>query len=365
MTSLYDRFGSLHAGRHETYFAGANSGDGFVSDYDRVLCEERFERVYIIKGGPGVGKSTAIRRCSEAASLLGADVVEYRCGSDADSLDLAVIEKDGRKTAVLDGTAPHTRDPGYPGAAAEIVDFGRAWSRAKLEGMRDIILDEAKKKADAFADAYRLLAAAKSLRRDSLRLVMRALDKAKMHSAAVRLLKKVGAESDGGSPVFRYADGITMKGAYSLDTPEKIAAKTVYVSDDYMSGTLLIAELYSIAAYERIGAAVFVSPLDPELYRGIYLSSCGVYFGIAKTGCEKCAVNMMRFLSPTALAEIRGRRRASDKLALAAFDEALVRLGEAREHHFALEGMYGSATDYGIVDELTSSLAADIAERLK
>ena len=365
MASLYDRFVSIPSGRHETYFAGANGGDGFRSDYDRVLSEEHFDRIYIIKGGPGVGKSTAMRRCSAAAERIGAEVTELRCGSDADSLDLVVMEKNGCRAAVLDGTAPHTRDPKYPGAAAEIVDFGRAWSRSKLEGMRDEIISEAKKKSDAFADAYRLLSISKSLRRDSLRLVTRALDQSKMHAAALRALGKVGAENECGSVSFRHADGITMNGAYSLDTPEKLAVKNVYVSDDYMSGALFIAELYSVAATERITATVLVSPLDDEIYRGIYFPSCGAYFGIARTDAAKPDINMMRFLSPVSLAEVRGRRRASDKLALAAFDEALLRLGEAREHHFALERMYGSATDYGIVDELTASLVADVVERLK
>ena len=132
MATVYGRFSTVDTGNKETYFVGANSGNGFISEYDTILSEAHFERVYIIKGGPGVGKSTAIGKCAESARQIGAHVTEYRCSSDASSLDMAVMEKDGHRIAVLDGTAPHSRDPVYPGATGEIVDFGRAWDIGAL-----------------------------------------------------------------------------------------------------------------------------------------------------------------------------------------------------------------------------------------
>ena len=45
----------------EKYFAAANSGEGFVSYFGEVFGEQNFEHVYIIKGGPGTGKSYLLK----------------------------------------------------------------------------------------------------------------------------------------------------------------------------------------------------------------------------------------------------------------------------------------------------------------
>ena len=44
------------------YFLGANSPQGFYSLYDQLLPTETANAIYIIKGGPGCGKSTLTLR---------------------------------------------------------------------------------------------------------------------------------------------------------------------------------------------------------------------------------------------------------------------------------------------------------------
>ena len=39
----------------DTYFAGANTADGFRSDYSNYIQEEALTRLYILKGGSGTG----------------------------------------------------------------------------------------------------------------------------------------------------------------------------------------------------------------------------------------------------------------------------------------------------------------------
>ena len=45
------------------YFLGANSPTGFYSLYPELIQPERARTIYILKGGPGCGKST-LMRCS-------------------------------------------------------------------------------------------------------------------------------------------------------------------------------------------------------------------------------------------------------------------------------------------------------------
>ena len=49
------------------YFLGANSPQGFYSLYSELLPPETASAVYILKGGPGCGKSTLMGRVAKAA----------------------------------------------------------------------------------------------------------------------------------------------------------------------------------------------------------------------------------------------------------------------------------------------------------
>ena len=53
------------------YFLGANAPTGFYSLYDQLLPPERARSVYILKGGPGCGKSTLMRRVAGWAEESG------------------------------------------------------------------------------------------------------------------------------------------------------------------------------------------------------------------------------------------------------------------------------------------------------
>ena len=47
------------------FFLGANSAEGFYSLYDQLL-DAGLDDLLILKGGPGCGKSTFMRRIAEA-----------------------------------------------------------------------------------------------------------------------------------------------------------------------------------------------------------------------------------------------------------------------------------------------------------
>lgn len=88
-----------------TFFLGANTPDGFYSLFDSFLKEPQLRDVYVIKAGPGTGKSTFMKRI--AAALTGKDLtIHYiTCSSDPASLDGIYVPELGM--AVVDGTSPH------------------------------------------------------------------------------------------------------------------------------------------------------------------------------------------------------------------------------------------------------------------
>ena len=59
----------------ERYFAASNSGSGFVSYFGEIFNPACFEHVYIIKGGPGTGKSYFMRMIADEAEKKGKKVI--------------------------------------------------------------------------------------------------------------------------------------------------------------------------------------------------------------------------------------------------------------------------------------------------
>ncbi|MGC7873426.1 PRK06851 family protein [Desulfosporosinus sp. SYSU MS00001] len=119
-------------------FPGAVTSKGFFSYYNYII-EPDALHIFIIKGGPGVGKSTFMKKIADNISKLGYDIEYHCCSSDNNSIDGLVIPALG--VALLDGTAPHIVDPKNPGAVDEIINLGDYWDeniihRAKPEIMR-------------------------------------------------------------------------------------------------------------------------------------------------------------------------------------------------------------------------------------
>lgn len=67
-------------------FAGANTSTGFRSFYNFLIGSEA-HRLIVLKGGPGVGKSTFIRHVADALIKSGYLVELFHCSSDPNSLD--------------------------------------------------------------------------------------------------------------------------------------------------------------------------------------------------------------------------------------------------------------------------------------
>jgi len=91
------------------YFLGANSPSGFYSLYPELIRPESARAVYILKGGPGCGKSTLMRRVGRRMEEEGLETEYILCSGDPDSLDALLLPQLG--AAIVDGTAPHVVVP--------------------------------------------------------------------------------------------------------------------------------------------------------------------------------------------------------------------------------------------------------------
>ncbi len=144
------------ATRH--FFAGVNTPEGFYSLFENIADDKDCERKIYIKGGPGMGKSTLMKRVLERAEEEGLSADIFHCSSDPASLDGVYIPK--LKTALLDATPPHCYDPKYPGVTGEIFNMAEFLSFDKVNENKSDIIHFSEHKKRAFEKAYNYLAAA-------------------------------------------------------------------------------------------------------------------------------------------------------------------------------------------------------------
>jgi len=99
------------------FFLGANTPQGFVSRFDQLADASDGWRAFILKGGPGTGKSTLMRRVISKVEERCSLVEMIHCSSDVDSLDGVIVP--AIKTSIADGTAPHARST-YPNSSCRV-----------------------------------------------------------------------------------------------------------------------------------------------------------------------------------------------------------------------------------------------------
>jgi len=139
-------------------FPGAVTSQGFYSFYHYMIPQDA-NHIFVLKGGPGVGKSSFMKKIAQAMLDRGYDIEYHCCSSDNGSIDGIVIPE--LKIGLLDGTAPHIVDPKNPGAVDEIINLGEYWNEEMLKKSRDEIITYSSKASNYFPRAYFALKEAK------------------------------------------------------------------------------------------------------------------------------------------------------------------------------------------------------------
>src|SRR5690625_2591580 len=98
-------------------FFGSNTSRGFTSYFQETTTSPKWY-TFVLKGGPGTGKSTFMQRTATDLLPLGAEIEYHYCSADPDSIDAITIPAIG--VAIVDGTAPHIIEPVHYGVTGEI-----------------------------------------------------------------------------------------------------------------------------------------------------------------------------------------------------------------------------------------------------
>ncbi len=217
------------------YFLATNSCEGFISSFGESYNARSGWRAYIIKGGPGTGKSSFMKFLAAKAADKKIEFELCPCSSDPDSLDAIIFPK--KRLVILDGTAPHTLDPVYPAVCEEILNFGEFWNVEKISKSRNEIITLTDKNKQLHKKAAGYLAATGELLKDNYRQALSHTDFNKADRFAAQLCKKhIPRKKAKGSEQIRYLCGVTPKGVVSFaDTAIKLTEKQIIIEDRHGS----------------------------------------------------------------------------------------------------------------------------------
>lgn len=352
-------------------FPGGNTSMGFYSFYDQIITPDA-TRVMVIKGGPGVGKSTFMRRIGEAMVERGYDVEFHHCSSDNNSLDGVVIPAMG--AAIIDGTAPHVVDPKYPGAVDEILYLGEFWDERSIKTHREEIINLTKEISRTFARAYRFLQAAKMIYDDLEAANREALDIGKANKEAERIVKEILNGEPISATVGRdrhlFASGITPDGMVNyLETIIGPCKKKYVIEGSPGTGKSTLLKKVATAALERGHyVEMYHCPLNPEKIEHVVMP--GLSVALTKSiephtyepGSDDEVIDMNRYLDPSVVSKNEDLVEQNQKIFDELFQRAISFIGRAKDYHDILETYYVESMDFAAIDRLREKIVSRLLE---
>lgn len=330
------------------YFASANTDKGFVSYFDDIF--GKMDMVYIIKGGPGTGKSSFIRRLSDEAEKRGHNVEYFYCSSDPLSLDGIIVEE--LKTAIIDGTSPHTYDPKIVGIKEQIINVSANIDRLSLSKNSKEICHLSEEKRALYNNVYNYLAAAGRIESE-IRLCNKKYIKREKMEMAVKRLCKGWKRGTGFEKKIRLVDGISHIGHIVYSTYHTMAENKYVIRDRYGIGSVFLEYIMN-CAFEK-GLKVVYSPrvLETSENIAIYLPEVSTSFVIQdEYSVDMRVINMDRFIDLEKIKENKQKNRFARRCLNSLYEGVQKGFDEIYELHTSLEKYYIESMDFSKNEEM-------------
>lgn len=343
-------------------FLGANTPEGFFSYYEPFI---ENKRAYVIKGGPGTGKSSLMKKV--AGEMLKKEIfTEYAyCSSDPDSLDGVLFPQLG--AVLVDGTPPHTLEPPVPGALGGIINIGEYWDEKKLQrSLKEIFMLQGRIKK-CFERCYHYLGAAGKIYADISGSAKDCIDEEKTDGFMAGFMKRNFPNAGGGNGKIhrRFLSGYTPKGYITFkDTIYTLCDKVFVFRDDFFTSPYFMKKAAAYLEQAGIDFYAFYSPTSPNEIEHIAVPSFSTALVTSEKGCDfepslTRKIHLKRFLRED-FTFIRDRLLFSKKIYSACINEALESLKKEKALHDDLEEIYIEAMDFSKLGKVSERLCRAI-----
>ncbi len=352
-------------------FLGANTPKGFISLFDELYNPYTTTNAYIIKGGPGTGKSTFMKKIGTALHLHGVSTEWVHCASDPDSLDGIMAQDIG--FAIADGTSPHTLEPRFPGCGENIINLGQFWNEAQLKSKADTIRSLTLENSLYHRRSAGYLSAAGKLDSEIRMICSPFVREDKINSYAVRFSMRETPRKKQtlpGRKMRRFISAVTPKGiVFMNDTVNAMCTRIIGIEDEYSAVSPLLLQQIGENAV-RNGYDVIFCPCPMKPHECEHLIIPEINLGIitlksehqSAVSCDRI-IHSGRFLKE-GLSGNRTLLRFDKKLKQELIKEGIEKLKKAKQVHDSLERLYIEAMDFdsmnafckGFTDRLINSL---------
>lgn len=348
-----------------TYYLGANTPEGFHSEYCALQSDPRIRQLQIIKGGSGCGKSTLMKTVGDAAERVGLSVERIPCSSDPESLDGLVIPEIG--FALVDGTSPHVLEPDLCGCGANYLNLGRYYRDGQGLALRPILAAKKAENQSCYGPAYGCLAAASAAEQVVRSLAGKASGDSLLQNA-LRQLSPEGLRTEGRSGNVRkcFLTAVTPTGLRSI---EPDCARLWAIEDSYRVGGGLIRRLETLYRKSGMDVVRVMDPMVPAEAVGLLIPELEIGYlrtdplfslggdALLRLSLDASVEAGMTKQDRVCTARLLGQRRRF-------VEEAVSWLSRAKSHHDQIEALYRPIVDYSGVtaeaERLVRELLAEV-----
>ena len=346
-----------------SFFAAANGYSGFRSYFDEIFDPLGYTSLYILKGGPGTGKSSFMKQLLTEIEPLVEECEAIYCSSDSISLDGVIIKNGDQRVGIIDGTSPHSRDPIFPGAIDKIINLGDNWNEKMLSDNIDIITSLVREKTDSYKLAYDYLSIAGAITKKADESISR-IYRNECNTFVKSLLDR--ADSRNVCKKVRLVTSFGKDGFCTLNTLGNIASEIYSVVGIYGSEYIFMREVSEALEKSGVDYTLFPSALDASKPDAIFIPSIGVAFTTERSSLfpDDHIIDTSQHLKQDDLFKQSERLEFLYREREAMLWMSVDQFKKASDAHFKLEKIYSSAMDFSKNDEAYHVCISEIKKKM-
>ena len=354
------------------FFLSVNSPNGVFSIFKELYKPNDDWFCYILKGGPGTGKSTLMKKIAEKSIAKGNYTELIHCSSDPNSLDAVIIPC--LKTAIVDGTSPHTLDPTFPGLSDIVINLCDCWNSKKLLKHKSALLDLYQKNKSFHDTSKKYLHAYGQIDKEMKKIIENCTLKNEIPTYCEKFSKKIFKNSSSSicSEKLRFISSITPSGHICFEESLISQADKTFIIEDNFSvvGNLILQNLRNIALNHRLNITTCLQPLAPDKeIEAIIIPELKVAFKLEnpkalplklKNKIEYKKISTKKFLNTTELSKHKNLIALNRKICKELLYKSVNNLHNALLVHNEIEEFYKSSINYSKLDKITNKILSAI-----
>ena len=354
----------------ENFFYGGVTPDGYATQLAQLINGKEYY-TYILKGGPGTGKSRMMEKIAKRYEET-ENVTCFYCSADPDSLDAVMLHTS--KVIVVDGTPPHVSEPRFPGVCQEIVDLGQYWDKAVLKENREKIIRASELNKSMLAGAANYNRALGLIVDDTYACAEGFADRKRIEEAArsfcERLFQDRERKAGRGKQTLRQLSAMTRYG-YTTQPDAAGTCRKLYLLEDRLFAA---SSMFIESAAARINEYGYDTKLSPCLLSGrpisehLLIDEIGIALMTSNpltqiTNAKAEHIDCSVFYDIDRMQSYEKHFAANHALMDTIADAAREMFDDAKRVHDEMEEHYISAMDHDALDSVCERICEEIERR--